>query len=392
MSILKSILILSFILISLFFNSCNKEASDINSDISIDAKLVISSPSTITVEINKDDFERQTSNENPISTLTLLNDSGSSHIVRRTDKNLFESSLELGDHNFSASDNFKIEVKLVNGEIIESEWMHYLQSDVSISLKTVFGENFINYRFLFSNNTDESYYLKWDAVSTFSISNYLKTLFLASDRNCERWSGVNLCQAFAGGDAETLMALVDCDGDGLSNALECDLGNDPRNSRDKIDSYDSDIDPSYTCYVTKTPILENYYAEVIPQDDPHVLLNQTSALLQAAINHEFSEQNVLHIVVNEISKRHYQYLNGEISEGNLRHTSDESFVINGFFEVTNQYTEDFIINEESNFVRPVTCKSRIFNVEQGHVCDDCKEGLRGEGDVRFIRPSYWPSN
>jgi len=391
MSSLKSIISMSFILSFLIFYSCSKDSADSEGDISIDAKLIISSPSKIIIDINKDDFERQTSNENPISTVTLLNDMGSSYIVRRADKNQFESSLELSEHNFSASDNFKIEVKLESGEIIESEWMQHLQSDVSISLRTSFGEKFINYRFLFSNDTDQSYYLKWDAVSTFSISNYLKTIFLASDRSCERWSGVNLCQALAGGDAETLMALVDCDGDGLSNALECDLGNDPRNSRDKIDSYDPENDPSYTCYVTKTPLLENYYVEVIPQDDPFVLLNQTSALLQAEINHEFSEQNVLHVVVDEISKRHYQYLNGEISEGNLRNTSDDSFIVNGFFEVTNQYSYDFIINEEIDFVRPITCESGIDNNEQGHVCNDCKEALRGDGDVRFIRPSYWPS-
>lgn len=391
-----SVRCLIFIIIfSIVFNSCSKDDASGQDQLIIDAKLFISEPSSIIVDLSQNDFLNQI---NPVSSVTLLNDAGESLNVRKVEANVFKSELNLDMNNFSKTDEFKLELLLANGEIVESDWRTHLPNRIEFSKKLSIDDNDVSFSLRFKNErfndkNYDTYFLKWDAEIAYSIGNYILTGRLLGDNNCSRWEGANICDLLNQASGEELMAKIDCDGDGFSNAIECDYGTDPRRFNESIDFYNPTSDPSYNCYVTKKPILDKHFVEVVPIDDPFDFETNLSFLLRSPLNHEFSETYILHMNVEQISEDQYKFLNGESEINHFTNTSDESYNVSGFFEVTNQESLDFILSDKTSdrdLVVGCDLTTNLPGLEE--VCENCKLALQGEGEVKFIRPFYWPIN
>lgn len=363
--------------------------------IDIDARILIGNPSyaevTSTAEFNtnKDPEEAYT-----FKTISIVNHNGSVLTLEGKKHYPYYAEIDFSSGSeFSKTDSFQMLIEFENGDMIESEFV--TSSDNVIEISSVPAEEAIKGNSLdfgiemkFENSKETR--LKWDISSAYKITNY--DLVKIND-GCDKWE--DICAEVKNDIPPFNIAKADCDGDGVSNAVECDNGTDPRNSEDGGDLQGI----KYFCYFTEHRESGYQFFTKFGED----VLSAYQTLHSRDVDFAFSEQYVVEANVQSISEPYYTYLYNMYGEsgvkdpferraafGNLTNISSKRQQVRGFFHVSsyNKLLYKSTIDPTGKSL-PICIDEEDENFYK-HICTDCVTAPR-VGGVSFFRPSFWPN-
>lgn len=267
----KNLNLLFSFLILIIFASC-EDAIDFEipagkaNAIAIQGKLVYNEPVSSVEVLITDLFDFDgTPKRLDIRNVNIENEQGQFIELKSRNFELYTLSIPNSEFNIAINKAFRLNVILKNDTHIQSNFEHILAissgtlaSEISdVMIEDDDGE-IVNERELkvvstLSKLDDPDTKIKWDVRRAFRFTNFNSTK-LSSDNffcNTTQLDAAGLCDLLRK-DPESSLALLDCDGGGISNSAECDRGNDPFNSKD--DNVD-DANIFRSCYVSHLLIL-----------------------------------------------------------------------------------------------------------------------------------------
>lgn len=387
-------------------------------DIAIDGKLVYGNPSTLQVSVSElFDFDG-IPNRVTVRYVELVDDAGNVARIRSQNLGLYAKEFfdDDPDIKIEPGNQYKIRILLANNETIESDFQNLQrvprnnkirQESFRKILEQDDGEvvDLPAVRFIAENQVPEDggTKLKLDVVRTYKFSN-LNTISTPRGTGfCQtaiisRSPGV--CELLRE-DPSHIAGLYDCDGGGVTNAVECDRGTNP------LDSLD-DGDPTIvtrSCYITGFENKTN-----LKLYDPAKDLSGNSVftqdLFEPTFNFKFAEGYYIQVITETLNQAAYNYyekiqevisLSGSMFDppagritGNIINVTNSESTVYGYFYYTEQDTvSDFV--ERDLDVQDFFCL-RDFSGRPPDTCIDCNTWRKNGEEVVVIRPSFWPNN
>lgn len=395
----------------------------------VDGKLVVGDPSSILVSINEIfDFDG-VPNRLSVLRVELLNEAGVSVQLDQDDAKFYSKEFD-STEDFIVSDNesYMLRITMSNQDVIESAWEGMKSVPRNNSLKTEFevigretveGVNTeILEMSLITSTTipnDANVRLRWNVDRTFKMSNYALDGQL-SQRNsfCNNSTRSGDICALLRKNPTLEESIFDCDGDGVSNAIECDIGTDPNSFDNHRESYNQVV----SCYVKGQEARSSFLIL-----DPSVKANEGGFLDQKIhsqlVDFRFYEGVLYEVVTESLTNEVYEYfdkINQTVNRtgsffdrpvgrvvGNMNNITEPATDVFGYFYVTETDTSRvFIENEEVDltakfcllsFVNFAGIWVRELEIQRvpPEICDNCTLWAGEDQEVSVIKPEHWPS-
>jgi len=205
-----------------------------------------------------------------------------------------------------------------------------------------------------------------------------------------------------------LIALSDCDGGGVSNAAECDRGNNPFN-KDDDNAIAGDVTLLRSCYLSSF-IISGGLKLLDPRETRAEAFNNENYsidLFRTSIDFRFAEGFMVFAIAESLTPTAFEYYAGIRQNTNFRGgmfdpalgnvksnfttVNGERIDVFGFFYSTEQDTQQIFISPESVGSPDTLCPVIIPRVTTGelNVCYDCTEWDELNEEVALFRPDFW---
>lgn len=347
----------------------------------LEAELIIGETGNLFVEVSRDVI---------VDRVILQNTSGGSLEIRNTAPNKFENEIDFVTSGFSESDEFILEILLENGEVFSSESTTVVNPVLtkSITPSVTDGGATLN---LAMNVSGPNSYLNIEGRYAYKVTNDFagSNERVVGGRVCGDLPRGDLCSIFNRPDDNFDIAILDCDGDGVTNAVECDRGTDPQNNLDR------DIETSVVaiCYISES--INEFPITVATESIPNGN-SKFNEFVQIPIDDLFKERLIIDFQIQEISKESFEFQTGGSDLSNVNNSSNPDLLVNGFFNVAKEESMQIILSAQELNEMGASVSTRICSNDSGNSDEDQQLCLNCEGffdrrgkSVSYIRPEFW---
>lgn len=385
-------------------------------NVAVDARLIFGDPSRLEVSLSEV-FDFDGSKRLILAkSVTLISDTGESVETFRPIDGLYSITMPGPETDFVIDPNamYKISIRLASDEILESNYQNITRvpKDNKLSFET-YPELFENDEGLIVERTginfisettlpaDDGTKLKWEFRRTFKFSDFFAEVIRGTPGQCMNES-FDICQELRN-DEQSRVALMDCDQDGFTNAVECDKQTNPRDAGDFPKREDG---VTRSCYLTgfvDIPNVKIFDPASANASGPTLVQD----IFQPKVNFTFAEGYFVRLITESINKETYTYfeeietvlsLSGSMFDppaakilGNITNVTNPDIEAFGLFYATERDTQEVFVTPEM-VGKPDTVCLAPFPGPPPNYCIDCKNWARDLKLEGILKPDFWPAD